>query len=205
MRAKVVLLARKRDESGDYPFLPVAIKRGKPVPVEGATQYYLRFSDHGKRKVEPVGPDLNQAFVAYLNRELNHSRIQNGLIPIEGPAGLLQDFKNHSTNRARIADAVEKFVKELEESVRIGEKSASTLVAYRNAVRRFQENCGVEFFDEITADVLKSYKTWLYDNIDKRSRGERQITVANNFRYLGIFLRENGIKISKNQNPEPGD
>src|ERR1700723_43348 len=108
MRAKVVLIARVPDGKGNYPFLPVPFKKGRPEPVEGATAYYLRYSEGGKRKVEPVGANIDVAFSAFQNRDLNHERIRKGLLPIHGPAGLVQDFKNHASNRISIAAAAAK-------------------------------------------------------------------------------------------------
>ncbi len=116
MRPKVVVLARVKDGNA-YPFLPVEIKRGRPIPVEGATGYYLRFTEHKKRKVEPVGVNLDLAFIAFQNRELNLTRRRLGLAPIHGPAGLVQDFKDHANNRVRISDTVKKYIEDLEASV----------------------------------------------------------------------------------------
>src|ERR1700733_4821043 len=99
MRAKVILVARlseaKTSKTGkEYvPFVAVPIKKGKPHLLPNATAYYLRYSENGKRKVEPVGANLEAAFSAFLNRDLNHARLRQGLLPIHGPAGLVADFK----------------------------------------------------------------------------------------------------------------
>jgi hypothetical protein len=81
MRAKVVLIARVPDGKGNYPFLPVPFRKGRPEPVEGATAYYLRYSEGGKRKVEPVGANIDVAFSAFQNRDMNHERINASCVP----------------------------------------------------------------------------------------------------------------------------
>ena len=108
MRAKVVLVARVPDGQGNYPFVPVPIRKGRPVAVEGATAFYLRYSQDRKRKVEPVGSNLDVAFSAFQNRDLNLARTRAGLLPIHGPAGLVQDFKENASDRRSIAAAVAK-------------------------------------------------------------------------------------------------
>jgi len=119
MRPKVVLMARVKASRGRYEFLPVEIKNGKPVEPDEATTYYLRYSQNGKRKVEPVGPDLDRAFVAYQNRELNHTRTQMGLSPIAEFGSPMKD----KSGRTRIAHAVAVYLQDLADSIKTGEKS----------------------------------------------------------------------------------
>jgi hypothetical protein len=78
MRPKVALLARVK-VGKRYLFEAVKMKNGNPVEPDEPTSYYLRYSQNGKRRVEPVGPDLVRAFVAFQNRELNQTRSQMGL------------------------------------------------------------------------------------------------------------------------------
>jgi integrase len=201
MRAKIVLLARVKGQDGRYPFISVTLKKGRPVPVEGATAYYLRFSEHHKRKLVSVGVNLDKAFVAYQNRELNLTRTRMGLSPI----GLLEDVKQNASNRLRIADAVTKYIADLEASVTTGERSKGTWRGYKNAVDDFRDQCGVEFMDEITGEILKAHKLYLFENIKKRVRGKKSNTVAKRFRFLSAFLTKNGIQMTKAKNPKAGD
>jgi len=205
MRAQVVLLARVRREVGKYSLVPVEIKKGRPVPVEGTTAYYLRFSEDGSRKVEPVSDELDAAFIAYQNRELNHARLQMGLPPIHGPAALLRDFKNNAINPVLVSDAVSKYLADLEVSVKIGEKSIRTWGGYKSAVEDFRDRCGVEFMDEITGEVLKKYKLQLFESIQKRARGKASNTVATRFRFLSAFFMKHGIRMYKTKNPSSED
>jgi len=195
VRPKVAFLARARNPDGEYPFVPVEIRKGRPVAVEGAT-YYLRYSEHGKRIVEPVGPNIDQAYIRFQNRELNRTRAQMGLSPIK------EDAVQSGT---LIADAVAKYVANLESSVAIGKKSKGTLGVYQTAVENFRDHCGVRSMHEITAEVLKEYERWLFENVERRSRGKRINTIANRFRFLTTFLLKNGIQLSKAKNPRQDD
>ena len=199
------MLARVKGDDGSYPFLPIEIKKGRPVPVEGATAYYLRYSDKNKRVVEPIGSNLDKAFVTFQNRELNFTRTKLGLAPIHGPVGLLEDFKTNATNRVRIADAVAKYIADLESSIQTGERSKGTWRAYKNATEDFRDHCDVEFMDEINGEVLRAHKLWLFQNIKKRVRGKKLNTVAKRFRFLSAFLTKNGIQMVKAKNRRPGD
>src|ERR1700674_2182812 len=108
MRAKIVLLARfKRTDPAKktpYDLKPVEIRRGQPIPPKATTDweptgsYYIRYSENGKRHVKPVGANINQAFVAYRNRELALARSRNGLLPITDT--------EPTPEKVRIADAV---------------------------------------------------------------------------------------------------
>src|SRR6267154_1450973 len=199
MRAKVVLLARVKRPTAKipYPFVPVEIKRGRPVTVENTMGYYLRYSQGGKRVVRPVGANIEQAFVSYQNKEMAFARTRDGLLPIT-PSEPAQ-------GRVLIADAVTKYLKNLESAVLTGEKSKSTLTAYKNTVEDFRDYCGVHYMSEITEDILKGHKDWLFKNIKKRARGKKINTLVNRFRYLSVVLSKNGIQMSKAKNPKRDD
>src|SRR6267143_1185529 len=197
MKAKVVLLARVRTKGGKYPFFPVEIKKGRPVTVENTMGYYLRYSQGGKRVVQSVGANIEQAFVSYQNKEMAFARSRNGLLPIA--------TLEPAQGRVSIADAVTKYLKNLESAVLTGEKSKSTLTAYKNTVEDFRDHCGVHYVSEITEDVLKGHKDWLFKNIRKRARGKKINTLANRFRYLSVFLSKNGIQMAKAKNPKRDD
>jgi integrase len=190
MKAKVVLLARINDGL-KYPFLSVPIKRGRPEQMERVTGYYIRYSRNGQRVVKPVGRDLNAAFVAYQNEELNLSRRALGLTSVD-------------THRIRIADAVREYIEELESSVRMQKKSRKTLEGYQKAVEDFQKNCGCEFIDQITGKVLKAHERYLFDNLKKRVYGKKANTIATRFRNISAFLSKQGIQMVKHNPTDKG-
>jgi integrase len=152
-----------------------------------------------------VGANLDVAFSAFLNRDLNHERIRQGLLPIQGEAGLVADFKANASNRQSIKVAVAKYLADLDGAVITSEKSKATRSAYKNAVEDFRDHCGIEYFDELTADVLKKHKLWLFENIHKRARGKKHNTVAKRFRYLNAFLNVQGIQMVKSKVPKKND
>jgi integrase len=201
MRPKVVLMARVRAPKGRYEFLPVPIKNGRPIEPDEATSYYLRYSQNGERRVEPVGPDLDRAFVAYQNRELNHTRVQMGLASIAELAAPARD----RSGRTRISHAVAVYLQDLADTVKTGEKSKGTERGYKNAIEDFRDHCGVEFLEEVTGDVLRRYKVFMFDNIKKRVHGTKHNTVAKRFRFLNTFLNKWGIKMVKDRVPRKDD
>ncbi len=199
MRAKVVLLARVKTPDDKYPFVPVEIKRKQPVIVENTMGYYLRYSENGKRVVQPVGPNIEQAFVAYQNKEMAFARSRNGLLPIETAATA------ESMHRVSIADAVASFIAKMTSDVEKGKMASATMTVYRNAAESLRDHSSVTFMDEITADVLLKHENWLHKNIVRRTGGHFENTLANRFRYLNVFLRANGIKMSKDSKAGPDD
>ncbi|MGB7729446.1 MAG: site-specific integrase [Candidatus Acidiferrum sp.] len=198
MKPKVVLLARIKTQDR-YDFLPVQIKNGRPIEPDAATSYYLRYSQDGKRKVEAVGQDLQRAFVAYQNRELNHTRSRMGL------ASITELDAPSNPSRIRIASAVTTYLEELANAVRTGEKSSGTEMGYRKAVEDFRDNCGVEFLDQVTGDVLRKYKLHMFASIRKLPHGSKHNTVAKRFRALNTFFYKQGIKMIKSRDLRKDD
>lgn len=197
MKAKVVLIARVKVDTRRYDFRPVGFKKGKPVAPPNATTYYLRYSRNNKRVVEPVGPDLPAAFVKLQKRELDRTRKGIGLSPF----GAVE--ANHG--QIRIKDAIERYIGDLEGAVTTGEKAKRTLQGYKKAVEDFRDHCGVMFLDEITADILKKHKLYLFGNIKKQVRGKTSNTVSKRFRFLNAFFHKQGIKMTRDRNIRPGD
>ncbi|HEY0705135.1 MAG TPA: tyrosine-type recombinase/integrase [Candidatus Acidoferrales bacterium] len=193
------MLARLK--KGDK-YVQVAIAKGRPVaPDDECYGYYLRYRENGKRILQPVGKEITAAFVAFQNRELNLTRLKMGLAPVHDvPVG------NGSLNdRVRISDAVASYVQNLTERVQTGEAARGTLRGYKNAVEDFRDYSGVTFLDEVTGDVLKTHKAYLYANMPKRIRGKQSNTVAKRFRFLNAFFAKQGIQMMRDRNWRPGD
>ncbi|MGO9840270.1 MAG: tyrosine-type recombinase/integrase [Candidatus Acidiferrales bacterium] len=199
MRPKAALLARVK-VGKRYLFEAVEIKNGKPVEPDEPTSYYLKYSQNGKQRVEAVGSDLSRAFVAFQNRELNQARTRMGLSAITelGPA-------RDASGRMKIAHAVAVYLQDLADATKTGERSKGTERGYKNAVEDFRDHCGVEFLDEITAEVLKRYKLHMFENIKKRVHGTKHNTVAKRFRFLNTFFNKFGIKMVRDRAPQKGD
>jgi integrase len=86
-----------------------------------------------------------------------------------------------------------------------GDKSKETLKAYKSAVEMFRDHSGVTYMNEITGDVLRAHKIWLFANLKKHTHGKKINTVANRFRYLSVFLAKNGIQMTKGRVLSPDD
>jgi integrase len=179
MKPKVAFLARVK-LGDDYGFERVQIKRGRPVEPQGATTYYLRYTESGKRRTEPVGPFLDEAFTAYQNREVRLECIARGLPVPEAPS-----------KRVSIADAVEEFRSEL----RTLDKAAGTVLAYQNAVESFRGSCVKLYIDELDRRDVLEYIKWLRENLERRGVGEQNTTIRNRLRYLSVFLNRFGVKM----------
>jgi integrase len=169
------------------------------VSVPGATVYYLRYTEAGKRRVVSVGVNLDQAVVAFLNAEQNFARTRAGLVSAHAAKS------EGASDRVRIEDAVARWFLDLDAEVETGGKSRATQRAYKGAVLKFQAQCGIEFVDEITAEVLKAHKLWLFRNIKKRVRGSVINTVCNHFRYLCVFLGRQGVQMMRARHSRVGD
>jgi len=198
MRPKVTLLARVRDGQG-YAFVPVEIKNGRPIEPEEALTYYLRYSHNGKRRTDPVGPELNKAFVDYQNRELNQTRAQMGL------SAITEFAPKDKSGRTRISHAVAVYIQDLADATKTGERSKGTERGYKNAVEDFRDHCGVEFLEQVTGDVLRRYKLYMFENIKKRVNGTKHNTVAKRFRFLNTFFNKWGIKMVRDRVLKKGD
>jgi integrase len=198
VKPKVVLLARVKNGTR-YDFIPVPIKNARPVEIEDATTYYLRYTQNGKRRTEAVGADLTRAFVTYQNRELNHTRVSQGLSRITelSPTG--------KSGRMKISHAVAVYLQNLSDNIKTGERSKGTEQGYKIAVESFRDNCGVVYMDQITGDVLRQHKLFLFETIKKRKYGAKHNTVANRFRFLNAFFNKFGIKMARDKNPHRDD
>jgi integrase len=200
MRPKITMLARVKVR-GRHKFFPIDFKNGHPIEPEDATSYYLRYTQDGDRRVEPVGPNLDRAFVAYQNRELNHARTHMGLAPISELAAPTKD----KSGRMKISHAVSVYLQDLGDTVKTGERSKGTQRGYKNAVEDFRDNCGVQFMEEVTGEVLRRYKVFMFDHIKKRIHGTKHNTVAKRFRFLNTFFNKFGVKMVKDRAPRKDD
>jgi integrase len=207
MRAKVVLLARVNLGDGRFSFVEVAHKRRKAILPELLTgtytgSYYLRFTEHGKRKVQPVGNDLDVAFTGFLNKEADLEREREGLHPIYG----VTTASKPTTERRTIAEGAAQYLASKQRAVASDKMRVNTVSLYSRIITDFCENCGVTYFDEITKDTLDAHLEWLRTHLKKRKNGgDPKNTYFNRFNLLKGFLRMNGIKMKKSKNSGPHD
>jgi integrase len=186
MKATVKFLARV-SKGGKFPFVEVQInQKGRPIPVENATQYYARYTENKQRIVKQLGTDLALAHIAFQNIELNHNRIRKGLAPLNE---LYKDFTVNAPDdpnnpRAHIASAVTEYLSELPTL----DKSPATIVAYTNTLNDFLKSCQKTYTDQIDRKDILGYISWMRQNLPKRKYGEQNRTIRNRLTYLGTFL-----------------
>ncbi len=194
------LYARVNDGNGKFPWVKVEIKRQHPVPVWNATSYFLRYAENHVRRVVPLGKDLNTAFIAWQNHEVDMIRAKQGKFSLHREISVPD-----SRERLTIAKAVQIFISENLDAEAKGKLAARSVVAYNTAANGFLGQVGVVYVDEITREVLLAHETWLHKHLEKKSYGMTETTVGNRFRYLSIFLSRHGIKMVKNRKQTDGD
>lgn len=84
------------------------------------------------------------------------------------------------------------YVQDLADATKTGERSKGTERGYKNAVEDLRDHCGVEFLEQITAEVLRQYKLYMFENIKKRMSGTKHNTVAKRFRFPEYILQQMG-------------
>lgn len=179
-------------------WLRVKIHRKNPVPVDNTTSFFLRYMENGKRKIKPLGKDLNTAFIAWQNHISDAERIAAGKAPIHLDEPVV-------TTRLTIHDAVEKYLASNADKLMKNKRRPRSIEAYDKAATDFRDSVNVRYMDEITAKVLLDHETWLYKNLERRRIGKQQNTIVNRFHFLNIFLRSNGIKMVRDKNAAPDD
>ncbi len=163
----------------------VQIKRQNPVPLPNATSYFLRYMDHGKRKIVPLGKDLNTAFIEWRNHESDMDRVAIGKAPI---------YQDRAKERIVIADAVAEYLQDLPTL----DKAKATIVAYTNTLEGFVRSCTKIYTDELDRKDIIDYIAWMRKNLPKRKHGEQNRTIRNRLTYLGTFLGQKcGIRLKK--------
>jgi len=179
MRSKIVLLARVPDGRGGFPFIKIeTCKKGKltrPTPPKNATAFYLRYSENGKRRVEAVGQNIDQAFTAFCNKEVQREYLKRGM---DVPAFA-------ETDRLTIADAVKKFVAHNAAKGR----AKSTQEAYQRTAEEFRDHCNRAFFQDVSADTILEYMAWTRATIATRASGDRDGMVVSRLQNLSALWK----------------
>jgi len=184
MKAQASFLARVPDGQGIFPFIKVQVRKGQPVPVPGASSYYLRYRENGARKMVALGNDLQTAFLGYANRQLGIQQKELGL-PV--PA---------TRERRTVVSAQAQFIEEAE---RLG-KVQKTIKSYEKAINTLKLSCKKTHLDEIDKADIINHVSWLRNHLGKHRingslQGERNSTVANQLRYLRAFFLRFEIKL----------
>lgn len=197
------LIARLGKDGGYKQVVVEFRSNGKPVDVPGATAYLIRYTEKSKRTTEPAGSDLLEAVGKLRRRQALES----------GAADLVQSFKeaakptSNGHGRMAVNVAIETYLASIEDDYQKQKLAKSSYVSYKKAVEDFGKFCfteGVQYVDQITGKTLMDHESWLRKTLPKR-QGDPIYTFASRFRYLNIFLGQNGIKMAKDKKPKPGD
>ena len=197
------LIARLGKDGGYKQVTVEFLKSGRAVDVPGATAYLIRYTDNGKRTTEPAGSDLMEAVGKLRRRQALES----------GSVELVQEFKesakptSNGHGRMSVSVAVETYLASIGDDFEKQKLAKSSYVSYKKAVEDFGKFCfseGVQYLDQISAKTLMDHESWLRKTLPKR-QGDQIYTVASRFRYLNIFLGQNGITMAKEKKPKPGD
>lgn len=184
MKVQASFLARVPDGQGNFPFVKIQIKKGQPVPVPGASSYYLRYRENGARKTVALGNDLQAAFLGYANRQLAFQQKELGIAVAP-------------TRESReISSAKTQFVEELD---RLG-KARKTIQSYSKAIDAFQLSCTKTLLEKIDRADIINHISWLRNHLGKHRingsmTGERNSTIVNRLRYLRAFFLRFEVKL----------
>jgi integrase len=214
MKATTVFMARmtktKTSEKGKeyFPLVPVEIKRDRPVKNDLYSSYYARYSGIRKdgtrgRIVEPLGDDIDTAYVQFLNIDTAQKQIRAGHTP--SFTGSVLSEKNS------IDDAIEQY---LEDCKSVG-NDTDTLGSKRRTLESFRAVAaqgGVITMEalkdpKVGRKVLLDYMRWMTANLATyQVDGNRpENTRHTRMRRLGGFLKQFGIKIKKAYAAGPDD
>jgi integrase len=181
--------------NGKYPYLPavwsgngrlkpnVALVNGNEQKVEG--QYYLRFTEGGKRHFELVGGDAAMTAAAAQKKEVALKAKALGIAVVEQTKG----------ERIKLTDAITEYKAEIKEH-----KALRTYQAYCTALNLFAQGCRKTYVDEVGRGCMMAFAAVL-----KKERSER--TVSNYLHYVYTFLKRYGRAgiVGKNDWPKCED
>ncbi|MGB6719047.1 MAG: tyrosine-type recombinase/integrase [Candidatus Acidiferrales bacterium] len=168
-----------------------AIIGGKEVPVVCVRNFYVRYSENGKRQIENVGSDPIAAVRAAERKEAELNARKFGIMPAPAPT---PRYTEAPSGRVRLADAIDAYVAEIKVH-----KRPKTYDAYRRALEMFRAGCQVEYVDEIGRQCVLAFKAGC------QREYESVFTVRNFFAYVITFLNRHGKKglMSKTDWPKP--
>ena len=203
MKKRITLLARVKDGEGGYALVGVPTEKNgrpyRPKADELVTTYYLRYTEGGRRKVVPVGEDVEEAYTRFLNEETRLEAAKRGVSVV---------LPNDRPDRVTVADAAQDFIatKTAEHATRTGKVSDSTLAGYTRALQTFSDLFGKRFMDEISAADVREFVAWMQNGgIKQRAHGHVDGTVRIRLQFLSTFFAVNGLKFPLSKHDWPAE
>jgi integrase/recombinase XerD len=192
-----VNLTKRVNVSGSDRYCPAVVSsngRIKPgvVFVDGKEErhpsgnYYLDWTEGGKRKRLSVGPDAAQAYARKLRKEAELNAVSQGLT-------ITPDTDAENAGKRPMMLAMADFLEE----VRLT-KQDKTYRGYEVALRYFQESCSKRYVQDVEKLDLLKFSAYLKD---KKKQAPR--SVHNKFACVLTFLTSNGLPklVGKNDRP----
>jgi len=176
---KARLYQRLRTKGFPWVLCDIA-KNGSPKPRPDASQFGVRYSLNGKRRLDPA-VTLDEAMAILKERNVRLYAHQNG---VEMP-----DADGKATPRITMAEAVEQyFADKLAEG-----KDHKTIAAYRHSIDQFVESCSQKYIDQIGKQDLKNFMGWLrLHPVPQRRNSNPGQTYKNKVLNVVIFLKAFG-------------
>jgi integrase len=208
MKAATVLLARIKAGNGKFPFLPVKIKRDRPVAPDNATAYYARYSGRKPdgstgRIVQPLGDNLEVAYTAFLNLKTANEAKRGGFEVSNAVVAAPAD-------KGSLADAVAEYLEEC--AIR---NSSETVASDTRILNDFRDDClkhrvvSLSFFKDSKAGRkrLLEHIAWMKTHLATISIDGKNPENTRNKRMnrISTFFRQHGIKVKKAKNAGPDD
>jgi integrase len=178
MKAKFSLLAAV---NGKRITLNIAVR--KPYPPEGATRFYLRYTDEtGQRHDESVGSDFAHALAEIRTREARREYEEKTGDKLPLPEKKTEERPEPEVRgRTKLASQIETWLGKYQR--------ANTLNNFRRNILQFQTSCGRKFLEEITRDDLFKFARAL------EAKGHAPQTVHTAFCTAMTFLKQSGIHL----------
>jgi len=205
-KAKVVLTARVKDSSGQFPFVGVEVKRNAirlPIEVKGKVYepdailgYFARYphvvgnclfpgcTGGVQRHVESLGKDHVEAYGKYQRIERDFSRVREGKLPVE-------PVKTAAKGRS-LEELIEKFEQELKDK----QRKARTVESYMKSLEQFSQFCAsanIKTIDQVDKSAMLGFVGWLEKNLETRAGGHPNNTYRNKLKDVRVFLIDAGI------------
>lgn len=175
MKAAFVLFTRINQK-----FVPIPMKKDVPQVPAGAGSFYVRYSENGKRTMQPLGKDLAGAVVEVKNLEIAREFSKRGM-PV--PVRVVLEPLTHESQK--LADKIEAYTNRVRDN-----KSRKTWQAYKNSLALFQESCKAIDTAAIRGDDLLRFKHYL-----RTAKKMKERSVYNNFLNVMVFLKWAKVKV----------
>lgn len=197
MDAKVTLLARVNDGSGQFPFIKTRTgRRGIVLPVEDRLgrvfvpgvilSFHARYTDaNGKRKLETIGKGKNpvDAFAKFQAIEANVSRERIGLLPIHEVKPINQGHDLKTAAREFAEDRQSQGLK------------PRSIESYNGSIQNFLASCNKPTLEQVTERDMLSFLDWMRANLERRAFGQPNNTYRNRLKDLSVFFNHFGVKM----------